>query len=274
MEKFLVAYVPVLHRGYLELFKCHAQNIKIAYILGEEILRMLGGRREIRALDPITACALIRSLGVFGDVQELRPQHITDLARSHVILSSDALVRLFADRYLAGASLEYDSAFLRWDETNVFSRKPIVFSRTSTDPFDQEMMGLAASAGAQSSDWWRRVGGLVVKNGVVVLESQNQHLPTEHAPYINGDPRDVVEAGQHSELCSSIHGEQALVAEAARAILEGTDVYVTTFPCPVCAKLLAYARIRRLFFRSGHSSLDGQQILESYGVEVIHVPEE
>ena len=46
-------------------------------------------------------------------------------------------------------------------------------------------------------------------------------------------------------------------------------LYVTDFPCPPCAKLIAAAGVVRLYFRTGYAVLDGEQVLEAAGVEVL-----
>ena len=46
-------------------------------------------------------------------------------------------------------------------------------------------------------------------------------------------------------------------------------MYVTDFPCPPCAKLIAGAGIAKLCFREGYAVLDGQDVLEAAGVEIV-----
>ncbi|MCR4286249.1 MAG: hypothetical protein NUW00_05120, partial [Candidatus Kaiserbacteria bacterium] len=105
----------------------------------------------------------------------------------------------------------------------------------------------------------------------LIIKSHNEHVPTEYTPYINGDPRDSIKAGTHSEFSSVIHSEKAVFAEVLRPVLLGADLYVTVFPCPDCAKLIAFSGVRRLFFRGGHASLDGAKILKKKGIEIIKV---
>lgn len=270
---YLLLYLPVLHQGYIEMFKRCAPEIHGAYVFGKELVEQLQYRgREIRALEPEVACQVLQSLKFFPVTGILSPEQASRFNQYRIVMPCEGMSHRFAEKYLPSAKIQFDTAFLRWDETNVFSQKPVNISRTSENSFDREMMERAVEKRRESSDWWRQVGALVVRDGKPVFGCSNQHLPTEHTPYIHGDPRDAIEAGKHSELCSAIHAEQAMIVEAARMFLEGSDVYVTTFPCPVCAKLLAHAGIRRLFFRSGHAALDGQTIMESHGVEIIHVP--
>ena len=48
-------------------------------------------------------------------------------------------------------------------------------------------------------------------------------------------------------------------------------MYVTVFPCPPCAKLIAYSGIKRLYCGGGYAVLDGEEVLKSNGVEIYFV---
>ncbi|NCS97095.1 MAG: deoxycytidylate deaminase, partial [Candidatus Pacebacteria bacterium] len=84
----------------------------------------------------------------------------------------------------------------------------------------------------------------------------------------DSDPRNSFHKGEHIELSTAIHAEAALIADAAKKgiSLEGTQLYVTTFPCPACAKLIACSGITKLYFSEGYSMLDGEKILNDAGV--------
>jgi dCMP deaminase len=72
-------------------------------------------------------------------------------------------------------------------------------------------------------------------------------------------------------LSTAEHAEARLIAAAARegVATDGAVMYVTDFPCPPCAKLIAGAGIRRLYFRSGYAVLDGEDVLREASVEVV-----
>src|SRR5690606_10170342 len=125
----------------------------------------------------------------------------------------------------------------------------------------------------KSSDWWRRVGAAIVKDGGILVSAYNKHLPTEHTPYVNGDPRNAFSKGVNIELSSAIHAEALAISEMAKKgiPLEGTSMYVSTFPCPVCAKLIASSGIKKVYYYEGYSMLDGEDVLRSKGVEIIRV---
>ena len=62
-----------------------------------------------------------------------------------------------------------------------------------------------------------------------------------------------------------------MIAQAARAgrPLNGADLYVTTFPCPACARLIAESGFRRCYFTGQYSVLDGDTVLRAAGVELL-----
>jgi dCMP deaminase len=88
-----------------------------------------------------------------------------------------------------------------------------------------------------------------------------------------GDPRSNFDAGEHFELSKAIHAEAALIAQAARrgAPLDGASVYVTTFPCPVCAKSIAAAGITKVYYTKGYSLFDAEDVLGAAHIEIIQV---
>jgi dCMP deaminase len=77
----------------------------------------------------------------------------------------------------------------------------------------------------------------------------------------------------HLELSTAIHAEASLIAQAAREGIstKAAVLYVTDFPCPPCAKLIAGAGIAKLYFRTGYAVLDGEGVLAAAGVEVVQV---
>ena len=272
----LVLYVPVLHQGYLKLFtKFAGQDTKL-YLIGKDLIEEFSVlHTEIRALDPETVKQFIEPLELFGSIEVVTHDTITQLPGQSVIMADETLSHQLAEKYLSTKNVHYETVFLRWDESAVASRTDIRADRESTDAFDQEMIARASAAAEKSSCWWRHVGAVIVQDGEVVTDGCNRHVPSEHMPYINGDPRDVILAGTQSEFASSIHAEQAVIADAARrgVALEGASIYLTTFSCPACAKLVAYSGIKHLYFRTGHASLDGLDVLKSQKVEIIHVPD-
>jgi deoxycytidylate deaminase len=118
-----------------------------------------------------------------------------------------------------------------------------------------------------------KVGALVVKKGRVILEAWNETLPGEK--YCQ-DGRGCIRekrkyrGGQRIEIVCSLHAEASLVAQAAARglALRGAEIYVTTFPWYICAKLLAKTRIGKLYFMSDYGKNDGRRFFRVAGIEV------
>ena len=77
----------------------------------------------------------------------------------------------------------------------------------------------------------------------------------------------------HLELSLATHAEARLIADAARGgrATQGASMYVTDFPCPPCAKLIAGAGIATLYFRKGYAVLDGEDVLRAAGVDLVDI---
>jgi len=278
MKKIVIAYVPALHDGYYQFFSKHAPGADL-FILGSEIIEKFPHlKKEIRQLDPKLVKEAIESWKVFNSVSILDEAGLKKIGEEKpvVVMPKEDILQELYEKYFPGINVVWDSIFLRWDKHNTVAENTLSPDvHISSLDFDKKMIALTYEEAEKSSDWWRRIGSVVLKEGKVILTTHNRHLPTDHTPYINGDPRNNFSKGIHLELGTSIHSEASVIAEAARQgiSLEGSEIYVTTFPCPPCAKLIACSGVKKLFYRVGYGILDAESILKQNGVEIIQVEE-
>ncbi len=281
MQQILIAYVPVLHRGYQEFFAKYAGAdlylLDREELLDFEALEYL--KKDIRVLNLSLAEQAIKSWNIFKIVKSIKLSDLEQINFSkkdtQLIFTNDDIGHFIADKFFVAAKNKiFEAIFLRWDK-NLMSRQKeipndVVISRAD---FEQKLMSKAFLQAGQSSDWWRHVGSLIVKNGQVILASSNQHLPVNDQQYKNSDPRITFTSGVGGEFSSSIHAEANLIALAAKQglALAGSEMYVTTFPCPVCAKQIAVSGIKKLYYAKGYAVLDGLEILKAFDVEVVLV---
>lgn len=273
----VIAYVPVLHAGYRTFFERQATAADRLYVLGTPFIKEVDRlRKEIRALDPRAVAKAVAAWSIFTQVETLGRKALADLLAKEprIAMPDEDVSREFAERYLTGCDVTFSPVFLRWDRDNSQRERKVredaVITRTA---FDRKMMKLARNAAGRTSDWWRQVGAVAVKDGTVLLTASNQHVPSPHSPWAEGDPRNNFTQGDRFELSTVHHAEAAVVAKAARrgVSLGGAELYVTDFPCPPCAKLIAHSGIKRLYFERGYAVLDGQRILKQNGVKIIRV---
>lgn len=270
----LVAYVPVPHSGYLKLFRAHAKSA--LYILGNEFINDFQPLvRNLPAVKPEEARDMIRALNILGAVRVLAKTDLPIIRAFRIVMPDEDVSHAFAEKYLAGAAIMFDDCWrLRWDwGATTASRRPEGERVVSIDALDREFMREAFREASRSPDWWRQIGALLVKDGHVVLTAFNRHVPNEQSAYCYGDPRSNFEPGQRIELSSALHAEAGIVAAAVRngSSMVGCDLYVTTFPCPPCAYLVAHTGIRRLYYADGYSLVAGADTLQANGVEIIRV---
>jgi dCMP deaminase len=267
----LVAYIPALHKGYVDFFRKYRGST--LYILGKELVGEVPRMdRDIRALEPEEIRQAIESWKIFANVAVLTKKTLVELqkAEEKVVMPDEDVSRHFAETYLKQKNIAFVPIFLRWDKQISTKEFEVAPDRIiSTDEFDREVMGIAEAEAKKSPDWWRQIGGIIIKDGKPVLTAHNAPLPSDTFGAL-GDPRSNFDAGEHIELSKILHTEAALIANAAKrgVALEGTSLYITTFPCPVCAKSVAHAGIKQVYYARGYSLLDAENILKSFGVKI------
>lgn len=264
--EYLLAYIPVLHQGYFQYLTQVTAPRTLFLIPPEMAQEYTPVHKEIRALTTEQIRTAIESWRVTEAIRIVTTEMLTKLnaSRESFHIPDELVTREICKKYLPDCPTTVSSIFLRWDSASATEQHI---------PNPDKYSARAEHEGLKSSDWWRQVGALAVRAGTVIAQAHNTHLPTEQQPYIEGDARAHFHKGDHIELTTAIHAEAKLIAEAAGAglTLAGCDLYVTDFPCPPCAKLIASAGIRRLFYQKGYSMLDGERVLKSVGIELIKV---
>ncbi|MDO8591906.1 MAG: deaminase [bacterium] len=273
----IVAYVPVLHRGYLQFFEADPK-VNELYIIGSDLLKTVDYiRKDLRALSPEKIAEIIEPTGLFASVYVLSPKNIAELDSpgTQILMPDEDISRAVGEMFKR-AKTTYFPVFLRWDrrsleKTDVKDPAVVVSNKKN----DKDRMKQAFAVAGSSSDIWRRVGALLLdKNDKEVGLTTNQGGPSSHSPWMEGDPRNIFNQGVGIEMSLFMHAEAALIAKAAKdgTKLEGGSMYVTTFPCPLCAKLIAHSGIQNLYYSQGYGMLDGKRVLEDHGVKLRMVP--
>lgn len=296
-DRVAVAYVPVLHEGYRRFLERHARDGRM-FVVGPDLhadYRPLA--KDIRALPAELVASALGAWGICAEVAILDVAGARALAAQApaITMPAEDVSYQLAERCFARCEVRFDTVFLRWDKTRTAQLLAAAPQRTAapeevladlgpaaervldnlrpaTGP--PELAQLAAAAeeqAARSVDWWRQVGAAIRFADGEVHAAHNEHNPHPLSAYAVGDPRSNFYKGVGLELSTATHAEARLIAQAAREgrATAGAVLYVTDFPCPPCAKLIAAAGIARLYFREGYAVLDGQDVLERAGVEIV-----
>lgn len=129
------------------------------------------------------------------------------------------------------------------------------------------LMRFAVLASEMSTCARIKVGAVIVKNNRVISFGYNGSAPgRKHCI-----DRLWVDFHDHHEwaLRNEIHAEMNAILFAAKEgiAINGSDMYVTHFPCTSCAKYIVQVGIKRLFYLKDYIDTD-PEILYENGVEV------
>jgi dCMP deaminase len=275
MREVVVAYIPVLHEGYRRFLDAHAAGRGL-FLIGPELYadyRPLA--KDIRCLPAQQAVEAIAAWGVAAEVSVLDVAGATRLAEEApaITLPAEDVSYQAVERFFSRCAVRYDTVFLRWDKSRSAQLLHPLARQVTGDEAFVELAAAAEAQATHSVDWWRRVGAAIRFADGRVLAAHNELQPHRLSAYAAGDPRANFFQGVNLELSLATHAEAALIAQAARdgVATQGAVMYVTDFPCPPCAKLIAGAGIAKLYFREGYAVLDGEDVLQAAGVEVVRV---
>jgi dCMP deaminase len=275
-RQIILAYVPVLHRGYWQFFEAFP-NANEIYVFDKGILADFDYiRKDLRALNQAQQVKMLAGLGRFKRVGVVNKKDLKILDKSEIkIILPDEDISRGVVKAIKNADIELHPIFLRWDRSRVEGvDKKSKKEPTTDDQRIQKLIQKAIKAAGQSSDIWRHVGAILIdKRGKKIGVASNKAEPSEHTPWIEGDPRNLYKRGVGLEQSLFIHAEAALIAKAAKRgiSLEKATIYVTTFPCPSCAKLIAHSGIALCYYKDGYATLDGERVLKEYDVRAIRV---
>lgn len=277
-NKILIAFFPVLHDGYISLLK--KEDWEVVYWFPKEILenweRYENLKRDLRWSDLSQIPRIISDAGLVKSIKPITEEEIGFIKNfdGEIFIPDEDVSRWFAKKYLPEVNINFENIYLRADFSHVAKNDFVDPDAVVTeDELHKEFMSKAYELKDKSSDWWRQLGAVAVVDGKIIASACNHGLPSDLNTAVFGDPRSQFNAGESIEICSCIHAESSVVAQVAGSniSLKGADIYVTVFPCPVCAKLLSETGVKRVFYKEGYSKGEGKEVLKSAGIELIKV---
>jgi dCMP deaminase len=275
----VVLYMPVIHQGYLRFIQPYKETHQI-FLIGQSVAENLPTfytyyGRDLRRISVGLVESALKN-GMDFDVEICTwdtftkiPGYYDNIVMPEEDLSNEiiALLPAFSRSVLRPTSLRWDK-LLTGKAENLSSDFVITY-----DELAKEMLKRAYTVARASPDWWRQVGCVIITKNEDIVTSYNKHLPHAHVVYEEGDPRCNFNRGESIELSLSVHAEAGAIAYAAKygIPLNGACLYVTTFPCPNCARLIVESGVQTVYFEEGYSLLDAKEILASKNVKLFKV---
>ena len=111
----------------------------------------------------------------------------------------------------------------------------------------------------------RKVGALMVKNQMIISDG------------LNGTPsgfENICEDENNVSKPYVLHAEANAITKVARSnnSADGATLYVTASPCMECSKLIIPSGIKRVVYGEKYRLMDGVELLERAGIEVVYLP--
>lgn len=133
-------------------------------------------------------------------------------------------------------------------------------------------MSIAEVVATRSTCLRRKVGAVIVKERRILATGYNGvPVNCEHCTE-STCIRTLynVPSGENHELCRGVHAEQNAIVQAASygVAIRDSDIYVTTQPCVICAKMLINSGVKRIFCQETYTDPLALNILKEARIEV------
>ncbi len=145
-------------------------------------------------------------------------------------------------------------------------------TRQTRPEWDEYFMKIAELVSTRSTCLRRQVGAVLVKDKRILATGYNGAPSGITHCEITGCLREKlkVPSGERHELCRGLHAEQNVIIQAAYhgVSINGSVLYVTCYPCSICAKMIINAGIREVIIKEGYPDRMAKDFFNKAGVRV------
>lgn len=135
---------------------------------------------------------------------------------------------------------------------------------------DEYFLNIALEVAKRSTCTRRQIGAIIVSDSGEIRSTGYNGNPRglPHCEDV-GCIRDQLKipSGTRMETCTAVHAEQNALIQAGTNARGGT-IYSTIVPCPICARMIINAQIKRVVYSGDYSDTQGLDILKQAGVAV------
>lgn len=135
-------------------------------------------------------------------------------------------------------------------------------------------INLATEISNWSSCLRRKVGAIITLNRRVVATGYNgAPAGVASCKELNRCLRTNAKSGENLNECVAVHAEINAIAQCSKygMPIQGADIYITTYPCINCIKMIIASGIKRVFYKEEYNSPLTKQLAEEANVELIKI---
>ena len=138
--------------------------------------------------------------------------------------------------------------------------------------WDRYFMSIAELVAGRATCLRRQIGAVVIMDRRILTTGYNG-VPSGIAHCdVAGCIRAQlnVPSGERHELCRGLHAEQNAIIQAAYSgvSIKGASIYITHFPCVVCAKMIINAGISEVIYGKYYPDTLSEQLLAEAGMRI------
>ena len=143
--------------------------------------------------------------------------------------------------------------------------------RTDYISWDDYFMGISLLSGMRSKDPSTQVGACIV-------DKDNRIVSIGYNGFLNGCSDEDFPWSREGEFLETkypyvVHAEQNAIIQA-RCLgrdIQGATIYVTTFPCITCAKMIIQSGIETIVYQGEYNDTFAREMLNEAGIQIIKI---
>ena len=140
--------------------------------------------------------------------------------------------------------------------------------------WDEYFIEIAKLVSTRSNCVSRKVGAVItVDNQILSTGYNGAPKGLHHCVDAGGCLRKLnnIESGTRQEICRAVHAEQNVIISAAvkGVSIKGGTIYLNTYPCSICTRMLINAEIKKIVYESDYSDQLSKEMLEESKIEVV-----
>jgi len=140
--------------------------------------------------------------------------------------------------------------------------------------WDEYFIEMAKLVATRSNCVSRKVGAVItVDNQIVSTGYNGAPKGLKHCVDNGGCLRKLnnIESGTRQEVCRAVHAEQnAIISAAVKGVsIKGGTLYVNTYPCSICTRMLINAEIEKIVYDSDYRDPLTKKMLEESKIKVL-----
>lgn len=133
-------------------------------------------------------------------------------------------------------------------------------------------MSIAELVAGRATCLRRQVGAVIIRDRRILTTGYNGVPSGIVHCEVTGCLREQlnVPSGERHELCRGLHAEQNAIIQAAYSgvSIKGASIYITHFPCVVCAKMIINAGISEVIYGKYYPDTLSEQLLAAAGMRI------